>query len=303
MKAAVKLALCLLLVQPAYSLQRQPYTLSVDVDLVVMNVRVVDKNGQSIHGLSKENFEIREDGKRQSLDLFIGQESPATIGLVLDASASMNSKHADVQAAALRFIQSGRPRDQIFVLYFNDRLHWPLTQPAFTDDIRLLEHALAWNGVGGRTALYDALASALGHSKRGEWEKRALVVLSDGGDNASSETLDHVLKLAQESNVTIYTIGLFDPLAVGSNRSVLQKLAKLTGGDAHLPRTVEELAPVWDEISHGIRSQYTLGYRPAAASLDGKFHEISVRVNVPDHAKLKVHTRPGYLARKTTTGS
>jgi Ca-activated chloride channel family protein len=301
MKAAARLAVCALLLLPLYSLQRQPYSLSVDVDLIVLNVRVLDKNRQSVHGLSKENFVVEDDGKRQDISLFIGQESPATIGLVLDSSASMNSRHSDVRAAALRFIQSSHPRDQIFVMYFNERLHWPLPQnQPFTGDINVLERALAWNGLGGRTALYDALAAGLGHSGRGEWEKRALIVLTDGGDNASSKTLPQVLRFAQESNVTIYTIGLFDALAVGSSQPVLRKLAALTGGDAYLPHTIDQLAPVWDEISHGIRTQYTIGYRPSQTVFDGKLHKLRVRVKPPDHAKVTVHTRPGYLARKAT---
>jgi Ca-activated chloride channel family protein len=297
MKAAARFVACLLLTVPLYS-QRQPYTLTVDVDLVVLNVRVLDKSGQSMHGLAKENFYIEEDGKRQSIDLFIGEDSPATIGLVLDSSSSMNSKQADVEAAALRFIQSSQPSDQVFVLRFNDKLHWALPQnQPFTDDIDLLKQALQWKGPGGRTALYDAIGAALTHSARGRWEKRALIVLTDGGDNASSRTLPGVLRFAQESNVTIYTIGLFDPLAVGSSRPVLHKLAALTGGDSYSPATIEDLAPVWDQIAHGIRTQYTLGYRPTQTFFDGKFHKIRVRVDLPGHGKVTVHTRPGYLAR------
>jgi Ca-activated chloride channel family protein len=299
MKAATRLILAALIVLPVNGQDRQPYTLSVDVDMVVLNVRAVDGNGQSIHNLTKENFEVRDNGKRQSVTLFVGQDSPATIGLVLDSSSSMNSKHSEVKAGALRFIQSSHPRDQIFVMHFNDRLHWPLPHSQrFTDDINVLEQALSWNGLGGKTALYDAMAAALKHSAQGEWEKRALIVLTDGGDNASTETFERVLKLAQESNVMIYTIGLFDPLAVGNNRSALQKLARLTGGDAYFPVSIDELDPLWEEIAHGIRTQYTLGYRPDPTFVDGKFHKVQVRVDVPGSPKLHIHTRPGYLARK-----
>jgi Ca-activated chloride channel homolog len=299
MKAVAWLALYTLLAIPAYSQERQPYTVSVDVDLVVLNVRVQDKNGQSVRGLAKADFEVREDGKRQDISLFIGQDSPATIGLVLDSSSSMNSTYADVKAAALRFIQTANAKDQIFVLHFNDRVHWALpdAQP-FTDDIGVLEKALSRNVVGGRTALYDALTAALHHSGRGQWEKRALIVLADGGDNASGATLEQAFRLAQQSNVMLYTIGLFDPLAAETSKSALQKLAAATGGDAYFPTTIEELTPLWQEIARGIRSQYTIGYRPAVTKFDGKFHKVKVRVESPNATRLDVHTRPGYLARK-----
>ena len=296
MKAAAILAIVFPLALASHG-EQQPYTLSVDVNFVVLNVRVFDKNGESVHGLSKENFDVRETGKRQNISLFIGQDSPATIGLVVDSSASMNTKYADVKAAALRFTESTHSHDQIFVVRFDERLHWPLPKP-FTDDIPSLQRALVWNGSGGRTALYDAISAAIKHSAHGESEKRALIVLTDGGDNASSESLKDVLRLAQESNVTIYTIGLFDAFATETNPSVLKKLAALTGGTAFFPRDIEQLAPVWEEIAHGIRTQYTIGYRPTPSAFDGRFHKVRVRVTGPGVSELKVHTRPGYLARE-----
>lgn len=299
MRTAVGFVAGMLLALPLHGQERQPYTLSVDVDLVVLNVRVLDRNGKSVHGLSKENFYLEEDGRSQKIDLFIGENSPATIGLVLDASASMNSKQAEVQAGALRFVQSSHPRDQVFILQFNEKLYRPLPQgQLFTDDAERLVQALSRTPPGGKTALYDAIHSALAQAGRGELEKRALVVMSDGGDNASRRTLQDVLRFAQESNVTIYTIGLFDPLAVGSNRSVLRKLAGLTGGDAYFPERIEQLAPVWEDIAHGIRTQYTIAYRPAQTLFDGKFHKVRVRVKAPGQPKVRIHTRSGYLARK-----
>ncbi len=279
--------------------RQQPYSLSVNVDLVVLNVRVLDSGGQSVSGLPKEVFRVEEDGKARNISLFLGENSPATIGLVLDSSASINSKQSEIRGAALRFVQSSHPRDQIFVLQFNERLYWMLPEELpFTNNIDLLDQALAWTPAAGRTALYDAIAAAVTEAGRGEWEKRTLVVLTDGGDNASRKTLADVLRLAQESNVTVYTIGLFDPLSAENDRPVLRKLAALTGGDVYFPGTIEELGPAWSKISEGVRSQYTIGYRPSQVSLDGKFHKVRVRVNAPGHVKVTVHTRPGYRARK-----
>jgi VWFA-related protein len=282
--------------------QQQPYSLSVNVDLVVLNVRVLDKNGLAVTGLSKEAFHIEEDGKPQTISLFAGEEGPATIGLVLDSSASINSKQSQIREAALRFVQSSHPRDELFVLQFNERLYWMLPDELpFTNNIDLLDQALAWTPAAGKTALYDAIGASLAQAGRGEWEKRALIVLTDGGDNASRRTLSDVLRLAQESNVTIYTIGLFDPLSVGNSPSVLKKLANLTGGDMYLPQSAEQLVPAWEKISQGIRTQYTVGYRPGTASFDGRFHKVRVRVDAPGHPNLSVHTRPGYRARKSAT--
>jgi Ca-activated chloride channel family protein len=279
--------------------QQEPYTLSVNVDLVVLNVRVLDKYGQSVAGLSEESFQIEEDGRPQHIELFSGQESPATIGLALDSSGSINSKQPDIEAAGMQFVEASLPQDQFFVLRFNNEIHWMLPEDVpFTDNPMLLKQALTLKQTGGRTALYDAVAAALRHMAGGRWDKRALIVLSDGGDNSSIRKLDEVLRLAQQSNVTIYTIGIFDALSADRNPGVLRKLANLTGGDMYLPRTIEELWPVWERIAAGIRSQYTIAYRPAPNALDGRYHRLRVRVYTPEGRKLKAHTRPGYLARK-----
>ena len=298
-----KAGMVLLLVLPLSAGQRQPYTLSVDVDLVVLNVRVLDKAGKPVPDLLKEHFRIEEDGRRQDTVLFAEEHNPATIGLVVDVSGSLGSKRSEVEAAAARFVETGyptgQPKNQMFVLKFNETLYWPLPENVpFTDDVELLKQALAWRPPGGRTALYDAVEAALLHVEQGRWDKRVLIVLSDGGDNASARTLDDIVRLAQQSNVTIHTVGLFNPFTADSNPRVLRKLAELTGGEFYQPQTVEELIPVWDQIANGIRTQYTLGYRPAQTSLDGRYHKTRVRVDAPGLRRVTVRTRPGYLARK-----
>lgn len=295
--AALSLILPILCVLPSAG-QQKPYSLSVDVDLVVLNVRVIDKDSRSVPNLSKEAFQIEEDGKPQNVALFDGEDAPATIGLVLDSSASINSRHSQILNAAMQFTGSSNPRDEMFVLQFNERLYWMVPKELQdASNIDWLYQALTWTPVGGRTALYDAVAAALERAGRGVWEKRALIVLSDGGDNASRKTFSDVVRLAQESNVTIYTIGLFDPLASEARPPVLRKLAELTGGDAYMPEGADSLLPVWEKISQGIRSQYTIGFRPAPSSVDGKFHSIRVRVKVPGLRGVSAHTRPGYRAR------
>jgi Ca-activated chloride channel family protein len=276
---------------------QEPYVLSVDVDLIILNVRVVDNNGRFIPNLTKEAFRVDEDGRPQQVTLFTGEDSPATIGLVLDASRSINARRPDIEAAAVRFVDAGHPKDQMFVLRFDDQLYWPLNVP-FTDDAALFKEALRWDRLGGRTALYDAIGAAIEHIHRGKWDKRALVVLSDGGDNASARRLEGILRLAQQSNVTIYTIGMFDRTAADRNPGVLRELAKLTGGDAYFPSSIDELTPAWDNILSGIRSQYTIGYKPSPTAFDGQYHKVRVRVDVKGQRKVSVYTRPGYLARE-----
>lgn len=290
------------LLLPLYGQQpqrQQPYVLSVNVDLVVLNVRVLDRNGQSVPNLSKENFRIEEDGKPQKISLFIGEDSPATIGLVMDASGSIAGKRPEIEAAAMRFVESSHPKDEMFVVHFDQKVRWGLPRGmAFTDDVHVLKQAIRWTQPGGKTALYDAIAEAIEHIALGRWDKRALVVLSDGGDNASVRKLDDILRLAQQSNVTIYTIGLFDPYSADRDPHVLRKLAELTGGDVYLPESIKELNPAWEKIAHGIRAQYTIAYRPVKTAFDGRYHKIRVRVDWPGHKKISIHTRPGYLARK-----
>jgi Ca-activated chloride channel family protein len=279
--------------------QQEPLVLSHDVDLVVVNARVVDRNGRFISGLTSDVFRVEEDGRRQEITFFAAEDSPATIGLVLDASRSINARRPDIEAAAIRFVEAGHPMDELFVLRFDDKLYWPLTVP-FTDDVERLKEALRWNRIGGTTALYDAIGAAIEHISNGKWDKRALVVVSDGGDTASKRTLEGVLTLAQQSNVTIYTIGLFDPFAADRNPDVLRKLAALTGGDVYLPKSIDELTPAWDGILNGIRTQYTIGYSPSKTAFDGKYHKIRVRADLPGQRGVKVYARTGYLARKAS---
>jgi Ca-activated chloride channel family protein len=279
--------------------QQEPFVLSHDVDLVVLNIRVLDRNGRSIRNLRKEMFRVEDDGHGQAITLFTAEDSPATIGLVLDASRSINARRPDIEAAAIQFVEAGHPMDELFVLRFDDELYWPLNVP-FTDDVELLKQALRWDRIGGKTALYDAIGAAIEHISRGKWDKRALVVLSDGGDTASVRKLEGILRLAQQSNVTIYTIGMFDPLAADRNPAVLRQLAELTGGDAYRPKSIDELAPAWGKILDGIRTQYTIAYKPSQTVFDGKYHKVRVRVDVPGQRGIEVYTRPGYLARKAS---
>src|SRR5215510_11781510 len=219
------------------------FTLSVDVDLVVFNLTVLDKEGRPVTGLTEKDFHVFEDGREEKIKIFQPEDTPATVGLVIDNSNSMMNKRKDVVSAALAFVGASHPQDEMFVVNFNRRAWLALPQShAFTSDHAELRATLAETRAEGTTALYDALNLALDHLKDSSRQRKALVVLSDGGDNASFAKIDDVLRVAQKSSATIYCIGIYDPFQRDRNPSILKKIAKVTGGEAFFPDTPDSLA-------------------------------------------------------------
>jgi VWFA-related protein len=294
------------LVQPAPARgEKRPDTFSVDVDLVVLSVTVLNNKGNPVSGLQKENFQVYEDGRAQEIKLFHQEDVPVTIGLVLDNSGSMGTKRSEVVRAGLAFARASNPQDEMFIVNFNERvsLGLPAGTP-FTSDFEQLKAALTGVIARGQTALYDAIALALEHEKKGHWDKKVLVVLSDGGDNASRHAYREVLEMARQSNVSIYTIGLFDKrYSKDQNPKVVKQLAKDTGGEVFLPNTPDQLTSVWQRIARDIRSQYTIGYRPTNSKHDGTYRAIRVAITAPKLGKLFVHTRAGYVAPSQTSAA
>jgi Ca-activated chloride channel family protein len=294
-RIAVFLAIlvCLAVNTPA----QQPYTLSVDIDLVLLNVRVQDKDGRAVSGLTQDSFHIYEDGKLQDIKFFMAEDAPATVGLVIDNSGSMLNKRQEVVEAATAFIEQSDRQDEMFIVNFNDRVTMglPPSMP-FTNNFENLKRALLSIRADGRTALYDGIAVGLRHLEKGSYQKRALIVLSDGGDNASQARLDDVLKMSQKSSATLYTIGVYDPYDHETNPKVIRDLAKLTGGESFVPHDAKQVGKIWQRIAGGIRSQYTLGYVSTNAVRDGKFRQIKVSAANSAGKPLQVRTRTGYVA-------
>jgi Ca-activated chloride channel family protein len=285
---------CLAINTPA---QQQPYTLSVDIDLVLLNVRVQDKDGRVVSGLTQDSFRIYEDGKPQDIKFFMAEDAPATVGLVIDNSGSMLNKRSEVVEAATAFVERSNPKDEMFIVNFSDRASMGLPGSIpFTNDFEMLKRTLLQIRADGRTAMYDGIAAGLRHLEKGSYQKKALIVLSDGGDNASQARLDDVLKLAQQSSATLYTIGVYDPYDHETNPKVIRNLAKLTGGESFVPNNVKQLGKIWERIAGGIRSQYTLGYVSTNALRDGKFRQVKVSALNPAGKPLQVRTRTGYVA-------
>jgi VWFA-related protein len=270
------------------------YTLSVDVDLVVFNVTVLDNDGRPVTGLSQKDFRVYEDGREEKIKIFQPEDTPASVGLVIDNSGSMTNKRNDVVNAAREFVNASHPEDEMFIVDFN-RNAW-LGLPAslaFTTDRSQLRATLAETRAEGTTALYDALALALDHLKNGSRQRKALVLLSDGGDNASLTKLDDVLRMAQQSSATIYCIGIYDVFQKDRNPGVLKKIAKVTGGESYFPTTLNSLHSIWPRIAGAIRGQYTLGYVSSNASRDGGYRKVKI-TSTRRGKLLDVRTRPGY---------
>lgn len=267
----------------------------VNVDLVVLHATVQSRSRSSVSGLRKEHFQVYEDGVLQQISSFSHDDIPVTVGLVVDNSGSMGQKHPDVTAAALAFARSSHPADQLFVVYFNENITFGLPDGRpFTDKESELRVALSRIKADGMTALYDATAAGFEHLKSGKWEKKVLVVLSDGADNASKHTLAQIMALAEQSSVVIYTVGLFQMEDPDRNPAVLKKIAKATGGEAFLPETFRRVVPICEQIARDIRSQYTITYVPTNTIQDGSHRTIQVKARAPGHRRLSVRTRAGY---------
>lgn len=267
----------------------------VDVDLVVLPATVQDRHGQRVSDLQQGNFAVYEDRVAQRIRLFQHEDIPVTVGLVVDHSGSMDAKLAEVTAGAKAFVRSSNTDDQMFVVNFNETVSLGLPDAiGFTTNAEELERAIWRSRAAGQTALYDAIVVALARLRAGVRDKKVLVVISDGADNASRHKLAQVLEMAATSSVIIYTVGLFAPEDQDANPSVLRHLARATGGEAFLPGELSDVVTICERIARDIRSQYTIGYFSSNVKQDSVYRTVRVAAQAPDHGKLSVRTRPGY---------
>jgi Ca-activated chloride channel family protein len=302
------LSILLLIIFPGLAVSQQKsqatpphpngFTIRTSVDLVVLRATVRDGKGAPVAGLANDDFRVFEDKVPQQIESFSHEDVPVTVGLVIDNSGSMRSKRIDVIHAALAFARSSNPEDQVFVVNFNE--HVSMGLPAnipFTGNQQQLETALSKNKADGMTALYDAVAVALEQLKRGKWDKKVLIVISDGGDNASTHKLAELMSMVNQSSAILYTMGIFDANDDDRNPHVLKQLSKNSGGEAFFPESLEEITPICQQIAHDIRNQYTITYAPAHGKSDGTYHAIEVKARKSsDRGRLHVSTRPGYSA-------
>jgi len=276
----------------------RPFQVSVSVDLVVLNATVRDRKGNAVTGLHEEDFDVYEDGVKQSLRLFRHEDIPVTVGLVVDHSGSMRQKLPHVIAAARTFVQSSSPADQMFVVNFNEKvtLGLPAAIP-FTNRPEDLARAISDTPAAGMTALYDAIFIAQERLVKGSRDKKVLMVISDGGDNASAHTVAEILKAGERSGTLVYTIGIFEPDDPDKNPVVLKRLALESGGEAFFPAEFGDVVAVCERIARDIRSQYTLGYVSNTASHAG-YRTVRVVARGTGNRQLLVRTRSGYFDKR-----
>lgn len=283
-------------VAPSTNGDNQDLQFSVELDLVVLQASVRDRAGHTVTGLERHDFQVFEDSAPQPIRLFRRDDSPVTIGLVVDHSGSMREKLGEVTAAARAFIRASNPEDQSFVVNFNEDVSRGLSGATrFSNSPDELGRAIWDAPAGGKTALYDAVVEGLLGLQQGERDKKVLIVISDGGDNASQSTLDRVLAMAEQSNAVLYTIGVFDENDPDRNPKVLRRLARETGGEAFFPSQLSKTVEICERIAREVRDQYTIGY----SSMNGKpgvYHAIRVTARSNSRGKLSVRTRPGYIS-------
>lgn len=278
---------------------KQGTSIRVNVNLVVLHTTVLDESSHFVDGLKPENFRVAEDRIQQKLSVFKREDIPVSMGLVIDDSGSMRDKRARVNAAAITFVQTSNPEDEAFVVNFNDDFYLDLDKD-FTSSIPEMKEALERIDSRGSTALYDALIGSLDHLKKGSREKKVLLVVTDGMDNASRTTLQKTLHEIQSSDAVVYAIGLLgdeDKKDRKQGTRALKQIAEASGGLAFFPESVEEVESLCTQIAHDIRNQYTLAYYPSNAKRDGSFRAVQVQV-IPPHGrgKLVARTRNGYYA-------
>lgn len=281
------------------------------MNLVVLHATVVNKKGQRVNNLTEKDFRVLENGVQQKLAVFSHADIPVTMGIDIDDSGSMRPKRAEVNAAALTFVKTSNPDDQVFVVNFNDEYYLD-TPGNFASNMEELKAALSKIDARGGTALYDAVYASLDHLKLGNRDKKVLLVITDGEDNASRYSFAELLHHAQKSNAVIYCIGLlgrerpgglFKLHGGGDKRAakVLKELAHATGGKAYFPRSLDQVKPICEKIARDIREQYTFGYYPTDAKKDGTFRRVQIEfTNKYDRKHYRIRTRPGYYAPKAT---
>lgn len=274
------------------------HVVKTDVKLVLVPVVVTDPMQRLVTGLQAENFQLFEGKKPQEIRHFSSEDVPVSIGIILDTSGSMHDKMGRVREAVTQFCEEANPQDEFFMVVFSDQ---PRLVTDFTTAPEDLEKELLFTQPKGRTALLDAIYMGLGKMKQAKHAKKALLIISDGGDNHSIYMEKEVRAAAKESDVMIYAIGTFDRYASTPEETrgpaLLSELAEPTGGQAYTLQNTMELPAVARHIGRALRTQYVLGYRPEQMPRDGKWHKIQVKLRLPRKLSfLRARAKTGYYA-------
>lgn len=270
-------------------------TFKTGTNLVVLHATVHDKNGKLLTNIPETAFHVYENGTEQPLTLFRREDVPVSMGIIIDNSGSMRDKRAKVAAASLALVKASNPQDEVFIVNFNDDAY--LDCP-FTSDIKKLEAALDKIDAKGGTAMRDAISMSIDYLKQsGKHDKKVLLVVTDGNDNTSNESLEQLVRKARQSEVLIYSIGLLneeEPREASKARRALKALAEASGGNVYYPKDLAEIDRITPMVAQEIRNQYILGYLPTNSTLDGSFRRINVVVK--GYGNATVRTRNGYYA-------
>lgn len=277
----------------------QGQSIKVDVNLVVLHTTVLDDRGRFAEGLKQDSFRVLEDKVEQKLAVFKREDVPVSMGLVIDNSGSMRDKRPRVNEAALTLVQTSNPQDEAFVVNFNDDFYLDLDKD-FSNSIPELKEALERIDSRGSTALYDAIIGSLDHLKKASKDKRVLLIVTDGEDNTSHNSLDKTIREVQKTDTVIYTIGLLSEESKKNSKrakKALEQIAQASGGLAFFPENVDDVHNICEQVARDIRNQYTLAYYPTNTKRDGTYRTVQVEIIPPrGRGKLVARTRNGYYA-------
>ena len=308
-KVSVSLSLLLLLMwwnaataaQAVAPIGGEQPVFKTEAQLVVLHVSVQDRRGRYMTGLTKDAFTVIDDGRAQALEMFSADEVPASIGLLIDNSNSMAPSRERVIAAVSAFTRQSQPRDEVFVLTINEHVREAWAPALIADTTPELFEAAITRAITARgmTALYDGVAEGLRRVRRASHSRQVLILVRDGGDNASTARKEDMLRDARASDAVIYTVGLADRVLGDADPGLLRRLARDTGGAAFQPRTANEVPAALERIARDIRSAYTLAYTPTlntAKAATERWRPVQVYVRSPDGRPARVRARDGYVS-------
>jgi Ca-activated chloride channel family protein len=274
-------------------------TFSIGTRLVVLPVSVIDKSGKLVTDLQQKAFKVFENGVEQPIKVFRREDVPISLGIIVDNSGSMREKRQRVEAASLDLVRASNPQDEVFIVNFNDD---PYLDVPFTNDIKKMEEGIARIDSRGGTAMRDAISESMDYMrKEGKRQKKVLLVITDGNDNASNVTLEKLVTRAQQNEILVYSIGLLNEEERREARlakRALDAISHDSGGLAFYPKGASDVDEIALQVAHEIRNQYTIAYSPTVPQMDGSFRQIKVTVNGPGHPVVR--TRTGYYATPDT---
>jgi VWFA-related protein len=295
------LSLSLVLIAQAPKPQAPPSpddgnVIRVDTRLVVLPVSVSDRNGKLVTDLPRQAFHVFENGAEQTIKVFHREDVPISLGIIIDNSGSMRDKRHKVEVASLDLVKNSNPRDEVFIVNFNDEAYLDVT---FTNDMKQLEEGVSRIDSRGGTAMRDAISMSMDYLKeKGKKDKKVILVVTDGNDTASSGTLEKlVMKARQSQDVMIYAIGLLneeDKREAKKAKRALDAITHESGGLSFYPKDTSEVERICLQVAQEIRNQYTIAYTPSDTALDGSFRQVRVTVKGP--GTPLVRTRAGYYA-------